>query len=268
MKSPAFGIGVRAPRLSSDAEIDALDAVCRRLAGFDDAVSLEWVDGWLAALACAPLRPPADAWLDAMFDDAFERVFADPSDHAQALAALEARLAVLRDQLDAQALQDDPDAPRLDPVMFEWSDDDRRRAIDEDGASEDEAAGMQTGAVWAMGVLDGVEALAALGALASPVDDDARAELDELLVQVEALTWPPASAEWARFAARYYPHGTPPTRDELVGEACFALQELRLCWLDHAPRPPQRRVAATPGRNDPCPCGSGKKYKKCHGASA
>ena len=23
--------------------------------------------------------------------------------------------------------------------------------------------------------------------------------------------------------------------------------------------------AATPGRNDPCPCGSGKKYKKCHG---
>jgi tetratricopeptide (TPR) repeat protein len=23
----------------------------------------------------------------------------------------------------------------------------------------------------------------------------------------------------------------------------------------------------TPGRNDPCPCGSGKKYKKCHGAS-
>jgi preprotein translocase subunit SecA len=22
-----------------------------------------------------------------------------------------------------------------------------------------------------------------------------------------------------------------------------------------------------PGRNDPCPCGSGKKYKKCHGAA-
>jgi uncharacterized protein YecA (UPF0149 family) len=22
------------------------------------------------------------------------------------------------------------------------------------------------------------------------------------------------------------------------------------------------------GRNDPCPCGSGRKYKKCHGASA
>ncbi|MBI2380014.1 MAG: YchJ family protein [Gammaproteobacteria bacterium] len=28
------------------------------------------------------------------------------------------------------------------------------------------------------------------------------------------------------------------------------------------------RVAAKPGRNDPCSCGSGKKYKKCCGANA
>jgi len=27
---------------------------------------------------------------------------------------------------------------------------------------------------------------------------------------------------------------------------------------------PERTV----GRNDPCPCGSGKKYKKCHGTAA
>jgi uncharacterized protein YecA (UPF0149 family) len=26
------------------------------------------------------------------------------------------------------------------------------------------------------------------------------------------------------------------------------------------------RPAARIGRNDPCPCGSGKKYKRCHGA--
>lgn len=26
------------------------------------------------------------------------------------------------------------------------------------------------------------------------------------------------------------------------------------------------RRAATTGRNEPCPCGSGKKYKRCHGA--
>jgi hypothetical protein len=32
-----------------------------------------------------------------------------------------------------------------------------------------------------------------------------------------------------------------------------------------APEPPSR---GKPGRNDPCPCGSGKKYKHCHGRSA
>jgi preprotein translocase subunit SecA len=32
--------------------------------------------------------------------------------------------------------------------------------------------------------------------------------------------------------------------------------------------PVGRATAAVPevGRNDPCPCGSGRKYKKCHGA--
>ena len=29
-----------------------------------------------------------------------------------------------------------------------------------------------------------------------------------------------------------------------------------------------RREEPKVGRNDPCPCGSGKKYKKCHGAAA
>ncbi len=32
----------------------------------------------------------------------------------------------------------------------------------------------------------------------------------------------------------------------------------------YAPQPP-RVVGATPARNEPCPCGSGKKYKRCHG---
>jgi len=31
-------------------------------------------------------------------------------------------------------------------------------------------------------------------------------------------------------------------------------------------QPSQRRTGDKVGRNDPCPCGSGKKYKKCHGA--
>jgi preprotein translocase subunit SecA len=35
---------------------------------------------------------------------------------------------------------------------------------------------------------------------------------------------------------------------------------------DDSNQPAQRRTGDKVGRNDPCPCGSGKKYKKCHGA--
>jgi preprotein translocase subunit SecA len=38
-----------------------------------------------------------------------------------------------------------------------------------------------------------------------------------------------------------------------------------------AEKPKQETVVRSQpkvGRNDPCPCGSGKKYKKCHGATA
>lgn len=35
---------------------------------------------------------------------------------------------------------------------------------------------------------------------------------------------------------------------------------------DHGPRPePVRRAEPKVGRNDPCPCGSGRKFKKCCG---
>jgi preprotein translocase subunit SecA len=30
---------------------------------------------------------------------------------------------------------------------------------------------------------------------------------------------------------------------------------------------PVRREGPKVGRNDPCPCGSGQKFKKCHGAA-
>jgi preprotein translocase subunit SecA len=37
---------------------------------------------------------------------------------------------------------------------------------------------------------------------------------------------------------------------------------------EQAEAPKPVRVATKIGRNEPCPCGSGKKYKKCHGAAA
>jgi preprotein translocase subunit SecA len=44
------------------------------------------------------------------------------------------------------------------------------------------------------------------------------------------------------------------------------LEHARMAGGGDASTPQQRRVGEKVGRNDPCPCGSGKKFKKCHGA--
>jgi SEC-C motif-containing protein len=41
--------------------------------------------------------------------------------------------------------------------------------------------------------------------------------------------------------------------------------EWRFVTGDELKNPTVRYETPRPGRNDPCPCGSGKKYKKCHG---
>jgi preprotein translocase subunit SecA len=68
------------------------------------------------------------------------------------------------------------------------------------------------------------------------------------------------------------PPRTPSTTiDELEKE--FArkkqkeLEHARMAGGGDASAPVQRRAGEKVGRNDPCPCGSGKKYKKCHGAN-
>jgi preprotein translocase subunit SecA len=43
-------------------------------------------------------------------------------------------------------------------------------------------------------------------------------------------------------------------------------QEMRMVGGGAVEKPQQVIRREKVGRNDPCPCGSGKKYKKCHGA--
>ena len=56
------------------------------------------------------------------------------------------------------------------------------------------------------------------------------------------------------------------SRFSAFADAVWAVYDLRELWRNVGPRVETVRKEAEPGRNDPCPCGSGKKYKKCHGA--
>ncbi len=250
-------------RQSSAAETAAFDATCEILAGFDPEISFEWVDGFLAALAAGPSLPAADDWLLAMLGDTFSRAFADPPSADPARRSLELRLKVLCAQLDPAALMNDAQVLRLNPLIAQWTEADRERLVREEGVPAEDAATMHTGAVWAHGFLEVVERFPEIWYAAK---EPAALELmATLLGQIAALLIPPGSPEYREHLATYYPKGEP-TRDELVAEACWSAQELRVFWTDHAPKPATRRVQPTPGRNDPCHCGSGKKFKKCHGA--
>ena|GEM_PF-755383 len=52
----------------------------------------------------------------------------------------------------------------------------------------------------------------------------------------------------------------------LILELPDCVWHLRGFWKATGSSTPPVRASKLPGRNDPCPCGSGKKYKKCHGA--
>ena len=253
----------RVARSSSEANIAALEQVCDRLANFGTDISLEWVDGYLTALLASRRVIAPSEWLPAMLGDAFDRAFANPHDVQQAMDALMARWNVLASQLDVDAMLDDPEAVRLSPLMIQYDDAARAEMVAAGHMTAEEAPDLlQTGALWAEGFIDATEAFADDWPEPDIETEDGR-WYDDCMSRVIALLLP--KIELDAHLAEHYP-GEVIERDQLIDEACFAVQDLRLYWLDHAAKPETRRVDATPGRNDPCPCGSGKKFKKCHGA--
>ncbi|HOF08948.1 MAG TPA: YchJ family metal-binding protein [Opitutaceae bacterium] len=69
------------------------------------------------------------------------------------------------------------------------------------------------------------------------------------------------------FSAKYHMNGQDHEHLEM---ALFGREEGR--WVYAGQMDPKGKTVRyeqpKPGRNDPCPCGSGKKYKKCCGANA
>ena len=57
------------------------------------------------------------------------------------------------------------------------------------------------------------------------------------------------------FIARYVQHGTP---GQVYEDSRFVYEQGQWWYLDG-----NLKSGLKVGRNDPCPCGSGKKYKKC-----
>lgn len=232
------------------------ERVCWQLGGFDDRLSPEWIDGYLTGVLAGPRAIALEQWLPAMLGDTFERTFADPGDARRAQRALSSRWRELAQQLDAEQLVDDPDTVVLEPWIVAYEDADRERFVADGHGNRQQACDeLRSGVAWSRGFVQATEDFKDDWVAPDDATDDA-ARFHRAFDAIRALQ-APAAADG----------GAADERDRQIDDACLAAQQLRLYWVDHAPRPATRRVEAQPGRNDPCPCGSGLKFKKCHGAT-
>ncbi len=247
-------------------DFDELEAILDDLRTRDDEVpQWEFCEGVLAALVCSRRPIPPAEYLPLLLgmDDAEALApFADAAQRARFLALWTQRWLEVETALDAEVETLEDEAAYQPEVM------DVRGAIaalppeEQAGLGEEVPAFAQ---VWALGFMFVVENWPE--DWAAPRDKEAAQWLDEALESVVAMT------EDDTDPPEISPFGddTPPTvsvaRLNAFGDAIWAVYDLRELWRSIGPRVETVRKAAEPGRNDLCHCGSGKKYKKCHGAN-
>ncbi len=117
---------------------------------------------------------------------------------------------------------------------------------------------------WAHGFLHAVQVFA--DDWAPPRDREASEMLDDAIADIEDLTRPDNDTPILSMHSEDGPPSVSQRRVDQYASALWAVYDLRKLWKSMGPRVVAVRKAPEPGRNDPCPCGSGKKFKKCHGA--
>jgi uncharacterized protein len=225
--------------LLTDDELRTLDEF---LAGNQpgEVTNLEMLDGFLSAVVVAPRAIAPSAWLPRAAG-AFERM--PDLDAAQRIVGLVMRLHnEIVARVDKPMPEDLEDLVDADLPLIAIPEDDDPDAGDEH----------PVGAAWALGFLMGRE-------LDTEAWDRHCAEWEGLAEDLDSVDELLAGLEDGGTRA------TLPMSDRF--ETVMALPEL-LHDLYEARWPPDpiRRESPKVGRNDDCPCGSGRKFKKCCGA--
>jgi uncharacterized protein len=119
--------------------------------------------------------------------------------------------------------------------------------------------------VWALGFMFVVENWP--DEWTAPKDKESAQWHDTALEAIVALTEDDTDEPTLSALSEDGPLSVSESRLNTYGEALWAVYDLREIWRNIGPRVTQVIREATPGRNDVCSCGSGKKYKKCCGAN-
>jgi len=140
--------------------------------------------------------------------------------------------------------------------------DEERAQMEEELANEDLPSFAQ---VWALGFMFVVETWPE--EWAAPRDKEASEFLEDALDRIVEMTEGDEHEPSISMFGEDSPPSVSQERLNSYGEAIWAVYDLRDLWKSIGPRVEQVVKGEQPGRNDACPCGSGKKYKKCCGAN-
>ena len=220
-------------------DFDALDDILDDLrTRHDETPQWEFCEGFLAALVCCRRRIPEDEWLPVLLGLDEGGSFADAAQRERFLALWTRRSAEVQQALDTEVQALDEDKAYAPEVM------DVRGAIAslppeerEEVAGEDIPSFAQ---VWALGFMYAIESWPE--EWEAPKDKEAARWHDLSLQAIVALTEDDTDEA---------------TLSAFAEDGPLSVSEQRL---------QQVIKGETLGRNDPCSCGSGKKYKKCCGA--
>ncbi|WP_296699581.1 UPF0149 family protein [Rhodoferax sp.] len=254
--------------LSPD-EFDEIDTILDDLrTRYDETPQWEFCEGFMAALICCRRVIAASEYLPVLLAIGPDGVqdegsFADANQQMRFFELWTRRWNEVAQSLNAEVETLDDDAAYQPEVM------DVRGAVA--ALPEDERAAMADedlpsfGQVWALGFMFAVEAWP--DEWAAPRDKEAVKWLNEALEAIVALTEDDVDPPTLSVFSDDGPPSMSLNRLNAFADGIWAVYDLRELWRNLGPRVETVRKEATPGRNDLCACGSGKKYKKCHGAN-
>lgn len=228
----------------SDAELDRLERYLARIPAHREPFDLCELDGFLAAMLVHPETLPPSRWTPYLLDSrgrALELPWTQ-REHGEFVDLVMRRYNEL-----AYAIAE---RTRFDPIVYpllDWDTGEPMQGPEGIAALDRWATGFAAGATAFPGLLDTsdpVLAAALAGILRHiPAEEEADAQL---IAAIDAAA-PLDSLDMAI---------------ELLVESVMAVADIT------RPRQPLRRATPKVGRNEPCPCGSGRKYKLCCGAGA
>jgi uncharacterized protein len=247
---------------------DEIDAILDEMRSrYDETPQWEFCEGFMAALVCCRRAIAPPEYFDVLLavsevdDVTAEGSFADAAQRDRFMEIWNQRWAEVQSALDTpiESLEDEaayhPEVMDVRGTVAQLSEEERAEV-----AAEPLPA---FGQVWALGFMFAVEAWPE--EWTAPRDKKAAQWLDASLQALVALTedddGPPEVSPFSDDA----PPSMSIARLNAFADAVWAVYDLRELWKSIGPRVETLHRVETPGRNDPCTCGSGKKYKKCCG---